>query len=446
MTDVPQPPAEVEILVVEDSPMQSAVLQGKLRTRGYAVRAAANGAEGLAAVRDSRPSLVISDIDMPEMDGYAMCEAIKSDRELRDLPVILLTSLNDPEDIFHGLKAKANNYLTKPYDEEVLFARIDHLLANRHLRGQRQASKGVEIQFARRRHVVDSDREQILDLLVSTFDDAVRKNNALIARTEELEESRRSLLDKTRQLEEQITERRRAEAEIQRARDEVGEANAAKTRFLAHIGLTLRASLEEVIAYTRSPVDEEARFKANAAGEHLLVLLDDIVDYAGIESGEMELVAADFEVASTVQEVVETVRPLMKRNANRLEIHASFDLGHMCADRKRVRQCLYNVLSNAAKFTHGGTVALHVAAVEREGGEWVEFKVADTGVGMDKDRLQALFHAFPQLDPEAMMRGESTGLGLALTRRLSQMMGGEIGASSRKGEGSTFILTLPRRS
>ena len=443
MTDAPQASAEVEILVVEDSPMQSAVLQGKLRSRGYGVRAAPNGAEGLEAVRQRRPSLVISDIDMPEMNGYAMCEAIKSDRALRDLPVILLTSLNDPEDIFHGLKAKANNYLTKPYDDEVLFARVEHLLANRSLRGRGQASRGVEIQFARRRHVVDSDREQILDLLVSTFDDAVRKNNALIARTEELEESRRTLLEQARQLEEQVAERRRMEAEMERARDGVAAANAAKTRFLAHIGSSLRGGLDEVIAYTRAEGGEEARLRANTAGEHLLVLLDDIVDYARIESGEMELETGDFPLAPAVQEVVGAVRPLMESNGNRLEIQAPFDLGAMHADRRRVYQCLYNLLSNAAKFTRDGTVALRVS--EGEDGR-LRFSVADTGIGMDAERLEDLFHAFPQVDPEAAARGESTGLGLALTRRLSQMMGGEIEATSTKGEGSTFTLTLPRRS
>ena len=443
MTDASHVSAEVEILVVEDSPMQSAVLQSKLRSQGYVVRAAANGAEGLQAVRQRRPSLVISDIDMPEMNGYAMCEAIKSDRALRDLPVILLTSLNDPEDIFHGLKAKANNYLTKPYDDEVLFTRVEHLLTNRTLRGRNQASRGVEIQFARRRHVVDSDREQILDLLVSTFDDAVRKNNALIARTEELEESRRALLEQARQLEEEIAERRRIEAEMERARDEVAAANAAKTRFLAHIGASLRGGVDEVVAYTRQEADEEARRRVNIAGEHLLVLLDDIVDYARIESGEMELVPADFLLAPAVQEVVGAVRPLMEGNGNRLEIHAPFDLGTMQADRRRVYQCLYNLLSNAAKFTRNGSVALHVAEA---GDGRLQFKVADTGIGMDAERLEDLFHAFPQVDPAAAARGESTGLGLALTRRLSQMMGGDIEASSTKGEGSTFTLTLPRRS
>lgn len=438
MAEAESQSSDVEILVVEDSPMQSAVLQSKLKARGYGVRAAANGAAGLEAARQKRPSLIISDIDMPEMDGYAMCEAIKKDRALADVPVILLTSLNDPEDIFHGLRARANNYLTKPYDDEVLFARIDQLLANSVLRRGRTSARGVEVQFARRRHVVDSDREQILDLLVSTFEDAVRKNNELIARSEELEESRRSLLQKTRQLEEENAERRRVEAEIDRARAEVEAADAAKRRFLGHISETLYGPLEEVIAYTRAPADDEGeRQRINAIGEHLLVLLADIRDYARITSGEMELADEDFDLAPVIQEVVEAVRPQMERNANRLEIHASFDIGRMRGDAGRVRQCLYNLLSNAAKYTRQGTVSLRATGEE----EWVEFCVKDTGAGMSPEQLELLFNAFPQTAESQ----QSTGLGLALTQSLSQMMGGDIKAQSQIGEGSSFVLRLPRR-
>ena len=137
---------------------------------------------------------------MPVMDGYAMCHAIKSDPALQHIPIILLTALSDPEDIIRGLNAKADNYLTKPYDESTLLARIECLLANQALRKDARFQLGVEIFFAGKKHVIDSDRRQILDLLISTFEDAVQQNRELMQRTQALqasEESYRALLENT---------------------------------------------------------------------------------------------------------------------------------------------------------------------------------------------------------------------------------------------------------
>ena len=186
----------IDVLVVEDSPMQAQLLRRTLLKREYNVRLAANGALGLEAVQAQKPSLVISDVDMPEMDGYQLCQAIKTDRQLRGIPVILLTSLTDPDDILQGLHAKADNYVPKPYDEKVLFSRIDNLLLNRKMR-QQGARGGIEVYRTRRKHTIDSDPAQILDLLMSSIDNAMLENQTL-------KEQNGALREKLRHLEAEI--------------------------------------------------------------------------------------------------------------------------------------------------------------------------------------------------------------------------------------------------
>jgi DNA-binding response OmpR family regulator len=173
------PGVGVDVLIVEDSAIQATLLRRTLVQHGFAVTVAKDGAEGLALIRQHKPTLVISDIEMPKMDGYEMCRAIKQDETLQDIPVILLTALADPEDIILGLNAGADNYLTKPYDEQYLLRRIDYVLTNKRLREISRVRVGIEIHFAGKSHIVDSDRQQILDLLLSTFENSVQQNREL---------------------------------------------------------------------------------------------------------------------------------------------------------------------------------------------------------------------------------------------------------------------------
>jgi PAS domain S-box-containing protein len=151
-------------------------------------------------IRERAPTLILSDLATPVMEGYAMCHAIKNDPALQDIPIILLTSLSDPEDSIRGLNAKVDDYLTKLYDENTLLTRIEHLLANQELRKDARIQIGIEIFFAGKKHIIDSDRRQILDLLMSTFEDAVQQNRELVKRTQALqasEERYRALLENT---------------------------------------------------------------------------------------------------------------------------------------------------------------------------------------------------------------------------------------------------------
>lgn len=169
----------VEILVVEDSPTQAAQLQNLLEECGYQVRVAGDGLAALTVARHHKPDLVISDIVMPQMDGYQLCKEIKADEKLRDVPVVLVTSLSSPHDVIKGLGCGADSFIRKPYEEKYLISRIEYLRANQVLRQQEQSQMGLEMYLGGQRHFITAERQQILDLLISTYTEAIRLNDGL---------------------------------------------------------------------------------------------------------------------------------------------------------------------------------------------------------------------------------------------------------------------------
>lgn len=168
-----------EILVVEDSLTQAKRLERLLKEHGYGVRIARNGFQGLAFAQEKKPTVVITDVMMPEMDGYELCRRIKGDETLRDVPVVLLTSLSDPRDVIRGLQCGADNFLTKPYEDAHLLRRLHHILVNLELRREGHAQMTVEVFFAGQHHRLTADRIQIIDLLLSTFEAAVLQSTQL---------------------------------------------------------------------------------------------------------------------------------------------------------------------------------------------------------------------------------------------------------------------------
>ncbi len=180
---------DVHILVVEDSVTQAVQLQSLLERNGYHVTMATDGAEALSLMEKMHPTLVISDILMPGMDGYELCRRIKKDAGTKDIPVILVTQLSEPEDILKGLECGADNFITKPYEEDFLLSRIQYILINRRLRTKVRTDMGLEVFFANRRHFITSDRIQILDLLFSTYESALQKARELERVNRKLQEA-----------------------------------------------------------------------------------------------------------------------------------------------------------------------------------------------------------------------------------------------------------------
>ena len=250
-----------------------------------------------------------------------------------------------------------------------------------------------------------------------------------------------------------ITERKRIEEELREAKEAAEAANEAKSGFLAIVSHELRTPLNAIIGYSVMLQEEAADLgvsdlipdleKIHTAGKTLVSLINDVLDLSKIEAGKMNLYLETFDVAAMIGEATITVEPLMRNRDNTLVVQCAPDVGAMHADLTKVRQALFNLLSNAAKFTENGTVTLTVERERFEGRDWLRFRVADTGIGLTAEQLGKLFQPFSQADASTTRKFGGTGLGLALTRRLCQMMGGDITVESAPGKGSTFTIWLP---
>jgi len=241
--------------------------------------------------------------------------------------------------------------------------------------------------------------------------------------------------------------------EARRAHAAAEEASRTKSSFLANMSHELRTPLNAIIGLTELLCDNAARFgtekaleplrRVLRAGRHLLSLINDILDLSKIEAGKMDLTLESVSIGPVVEEVLGTARPLAEQNKNALELDCPEGIGSVHADNMRLRQVLLNLLSNACKFTKGGTVRLRIASAEEAGQHWVDFAVSDTGIGMTEEQLGRLFQEFTQADTSTTRQFGGTGLGLAISRRLCRLMGGDIMVTSAPGEDSTFTVRLP---
>lgn len=246
----------------------------------------------------------------------------------------------------------------------------------------------------------------------------------------------------------------RMNAELITARDEALEASRTKTAFLANMSHELRTPMNAIIGYSEMLIEEAPDLKpedfvpdlekVRAAGKHLLALINDILDLSKIEAGKMTLFLESFSIRSTIDDVVAMIQPLISRNNNTLVITCRDDIGIMVADVVKVRQTLFNLLSNACKFTDGGEIRLDVSTIDRGGAEQIVMAVTDSGIGMTQDQMGRLFQAFVQADSSTTRKYGGTGLGLTISRKFCQMMGGDIRVASQLGHGSTFTIEIPR--
>ncbi len=254
-------------------------------------------------------------------------------------------------------------------------------------------------------------------------------------------------------LKKELKERSRAEIALQLAKEQAESASRSKSQFLANMSHELRTPMNAIIGYSEMLQEEaeeeglvgflEDLKRIQSAGKHLLGLINDILDLSKIEAGKMELFIETFDLQEMIDDVTITVQPLVLRNNNILEVQSIEKLGTMHADLTKVRQNLFNLISNASKFTENGTVILSLTREIVDGIDWVILKVSDNGIGMKPDQLEKLFTAFVQADPSTTRSYGGTGLGLAITKKFCEMMGGTIIVESQYGQGSTFTIRLP---
>jgi hypothetical protein len=412
----PQSKESMKILIAEDSPTQAERLKHILSQQGYSVAVAPNGREALDIARKDQPTLLISDVVMPEMDGYQLCKAIKDDPALRDIPVILVTTLSDPQDVIRGLECRADNFIIKPYDEHHLLSRIQFVQLNREMRDQDHASMGVEIHFNGQRHFITADRLQILNLLLSTYEAAIQRNQELT----------------------------RAKNELRSANAALESANKELESFSYSVSHDLRAPLRAISGFTEIVLSDEAQKLDEEGKEHLLrvqnacwrmgQLIDDLLNLARVSRGE--IVRQNVDLGDLAKSILDD---LQKANPGRhIKVSVAADL-NVNADPKLMQIALENLLSNAWKFTSRQEDATIEIGTKIQEDQQVYY-IRDNGAGFDMNYASKLFGAFQRLHSNDDYPG--TGIGLATVQRIISRHGGRIWAESAVGKGATFLFTL----
>jgi signal transduction histidine kinase len=240
--------------------------------------------------------------------------------------------------------------------------------------------------------------------------------------------------------------------EIQDKSRQLAEASQHKSQFLANMSHELRTPLNAIIGVSEMLREDAEALKQDTepldrvlgAGRHLLALINDILDLSKIEAGRMELAVSSFAVAPLIADVAKTIEPLAVKNGNKVVAHCDREIGTMHADQMRLRQALLNLMSNANKFTERGTITLDARHRQENSSDWVTLAVADTGIGMTPEQMGKLFQEFSQASSSTASKYGGTGLGLVISKRFCQMMGGDIAVESEPGRGSTFTIRLPR--
>ena len=449
----------IEILVVEDSPTQAEMLRHTLEQKGYAVTVADDGHGALEILSKKVPAAIISDIIMPAMDGFELCREIKSAERLRSVPVILLTALSEPEDVLRGLESGADNFITKPYDESRLLACLDRVLTNAKLRSGSPLHHGVEIVFQGHRHIVTSERRQILDLLISTYETAVIKNRELRETQEKLEglngQLEARIQERTAALVKEIEARKKAEAEVRKLNEELEARVKLRTAQLQELNRELEAFSYSVSHDLKTPLRAIGGFSEilnrrcagslNAESRKYLVmvqdnaatmsrLIDDILEFS--RAGRQEIVSVEIDMEDLARSVVEHLKPAASGRKVNFVIQ---QLPKAVGDIRAVRQVFFNLIGNSIKFT-GPREEAEIVIGAQAGTEENVYFVRDNGVGFDPRYADRLFGVFQRLESSEDFEG--SGIGLAIVRRFIAKLHGRVWAEGRRDEGATFYFTL----
>ena len=479
-----------EILIVEDSAVQRRQISRTLEKAGYRVSQAKDGTEAWDKLRKHRPDLVVSDISMPNVDGYELCRRMKKDNGLKDLQVVLLTSLTYPEDVIQGLAAGATHYATKPYEEEFLIRTVASILKSPIVELRADSGGSLKIGYRGEDYDISSDRYQILSLLLATFENAVERNTLLEStqlQLRELNESLEGLVDeRTSDLKEEIGERRQVEeelrqtnlrltkaltervrieqdlrdlnealerrvdertGELRRANERLEAANRELEAFGYSVSHDLRAPLRAVDGFSGILVERygprlepEAQrllgLVRNGAGR-MGQLIDDLLRFSRLSRQPLKLqsVIPTGLIRDVVLELQADANPKAEVTIN--------ELPTCQCDPTLLRHVFVNLLGNALKFTRGREDARIEVGLHPNGGAAAEqpvYYVRDNGAGFDMRYADKLFGVFQRLHNRDEFEG--TGVGLAIVHRIISRYGGRIWAEAEVDKGATFYFTL----
>ncbi|HLD30149.1 MAG TPA: response regulator, partial [bacterium] len=406
----------MEILVVEDSRTQAEFLGHLLEEHGYAVKIAGNGNQALSMVNESRPAVIISDVLMPEMDGYGLCHEMKSDANLKEIPFILVTQLSKPSDIIKGLQCGADNFIVKPYDKEYLLSHLDHILNTLELRKKEKTGKGVDVFIAGQEYSITSGRQQMLDLLISTYETAIRRNIDLLKARDELAALNKQLEDKvserTAALRTEIEEHKRADEALResekRLRELSSELLRAQENERRRIAAEIHDGLGQVLSALKFKVESILQWMEQKVSQEASRPLEDLIPIIqeGIEEArriQMDLrppTLDDLGILPTLSWFCRRFQSTYSKVCilDRIDIRESEVPESLKTVIYRITQ---EALNNVAKHSQGNSVRL---SLQKNGGR-IELSIHDNGRGFD-------------------MRSTQKGLGLSSMKERAELSGG----------------------
>lgn len=429
MADRTNPIKGLNILIVEDSPTQAISLKNILEKYECEIQLASDGVDALQKIQKQRPDIVISDIEMPRMNGYDFCRHVKADNALKSLPVILLTNLTDSMDVIRGIECGADSFLTKPCEINLLLTTIGNILENKKLRQEGDSNKRLEFFFGGQSHKIAVDQVQITDLLLSTFSNAIQKNL-------ELEKAFRKLNQTYEQLE--------------RKNEELKLLNKQKNQLLGMAAHDLRNPLGIIKGYSEFLMDSLKNkigaedFKMveviNHSSSYMLQLINDLLDLAVIESGTVSLHFSKTNLPQLIQESLVYFKGLAEKKNTSLTFNYKNQSSEVCCDPNKVSQILNNLVSNAIKFSHpGGNIEISLVPSDKE----ILITVRDSGIGITPEAKANLFQPFSKASKSGTAGEKGTGLGLAIVHKIVSEHKGKIWVESELGKGSKFCVTLP---
>jgi hypothetical protein len=395
--------AEPRILLAEDSPTQAERVRLLLEAEGYRVELARSGIEGLEKVQSSPPDLIISDVVMPGMDGYAFCNAVKSSDDTRRIPFILFTERHAPKDIIEGLLRGADNFIPKSSSDGYLLERVRRIFEQ--LRHRRDGQLNVEIivRAGDREIPISADKQQIFELLIATLEETDRANEQLAALNRELETFSYSVSHDLR----------------------------APLRHISGFVELLRREALGLDEVGRNHLDRIAK-----AAKHMGQLIDDLLAFSRM--GRAEFLRMRVGLEALVADVVEE---LQEASPGRDVLFRKGPLPEVTGDPAMLRVVLINLVSNALKYTRPRErPEVEIGSLDDRPGEVVVF-VRDNGVGFDMQYADKLFGVFQRLHGADEFEG--TGIGLATVRRIVHRHGGRTWAEGEPGRGATFYFSLP---